>query len=662
MDQSIRAPQLESPLGWLNTERPLRIGHELAGQVVLLDFWTYCCINCIHILPDLKYLERKYRDDPLVVIGVHSAKFTNESKRQTIRSAIHRYEIEHAVIVDDRMALWRSYGVRSWPTVVVIDPEGFVSGIMAGEGKRDVLDEAIGKLMALHRKKGTLAASPLSIRRDGTVEPATGLAFPGKVLADMRGGQTHGLQSVGFGGGRVFISDSNHNRIVVTSWPDAEGRCKLIKTIGNGAAGRDDGPAKTATFDHPQGMALVGETLYVADTENHLIRAVDLKHWWVSTVLGTGEMGHDRTGGAMGVEQEISSPWDLAAEGGTLYIAMAGIHQIWRAEMPVGFARALAGSGRENIVDGPVETAALSQPSGICLHRGRLYFADSEVSAIRGVDLADEQVFTVIGEGLFVFGDVDEAYPAARLQHCLGVTAWHDKLLVADTYNHKIKVVDPEDRTAKTLYGNGTPSTGADPVRGGQTHGLQSVGFYEPGGLDVAGDTLFVADTNNHRVVCVDLKTHEWAELKISGLSPVSEVSEGSREVIKVAGATVARRGHIPVQLEVSLPKGAHVNAGAPWSVRVAAEERVLAQSTGHGCTFPITVEVPAGGTSDHAAWDVSLSFVYCTDAGGALCVPAAVAWRVPIRYEGDRPTDCNPWAFVAAVRLSASLGAKSEE
>ncbi len=607
MDQNVRAPELESRLGWLNTDRPLRLSHELKGHVVVLDFWTYCCINCIHILPDLKFLEDKYENEPLVVIGVHSAKFANEGTRQTIRSAIHRYEIKHPVLVDDQMKVWRAYGVRSWPTVVVIDPEGYVVGTAAGEGNRDTLHEAIGEVLAHHREKGTLADAPLSLRRDATVEPATGLAFPGKVLADAAGE-------------RIFISDSNHNRIVVTTWPNAEGRCRLVKIVGSGAIGADDGSAETATFDHPQGMALVGETLYVADTENHTVRAVDLADWSVTTAIGTGAMGSDRAGGAMGTQQEISSPWDLAAEGGTLYIAMAGLHQIWRAEMPIGFARALAGSGRENIVDGPVETAALSQPSGVCLHGGKLYFADSEVSAIRGVDLATEQVFTVIGEGLFVFGDTDGAHPKARLQHCLGVTPWHDKLLVADTYNHKIKVVDPAERSATTLYGTGAPA-----CRNGD-----APGFYEPGGLDVAGDTLFVADTNNHRVVCIDLTTHAWNELKIDGLAPAA--TDTSTKAIEADAQSIDFGADARLSLDVALPAGAHLNAEAPWSVRVTSDETVLTQETGHAGSLPIAVTVPGGSVDRDSVWCVALTIVYCTDGDGALCVPAEVSWRVPVR------------------------------
>ncbi len=625
MQQTVRAPELESPLGWLNTDRPLRIAHELRGQIVILDFWTYCCINCIHILPDLKYLEAKYANEPFMVVGVHSAKFSNEGTRQTIRSAIHRYEIEHPVIVDDAMKLWRAYGARSWPTFVVIDPQGYVASHIAGEGHRETLDQTVVELLDRHREKGTLADGPVAFQRDAVVEPATGLAFPGKVLAD-RDSQ------------RVFISDSNHNRIVVTSWPDANGRCERIKIIGGGQTGQTDGPADIATFGHPQGMALQGETLFVADTENHLIRAVNLSDWSVSTVIGTGEMGYDRAGGGMGVQQAISSPWDLAVEGGTLYIAMAGTHQIWRAEMPIGFARALAGSGRENIVDGPAEAAALSQPSGLCLHKGKLYVADSEVSAIREIDLAAECVTTIIGEGLFVFGDVDGDHRVSRLQHPLGVESWHDKLLLADTYNHKIKIVDPAARTVVSLYGTGSPGARTD-------DGLPA--FYEPGGLDVCGDELFVADTNNHRVVRVDLKTHAWAELRIDGLVGAAAHRAGEEgEIITADTVTVSPDHPARISIRVDLPSQSHLNGEAPWTIQVVRDGTILAQETGIGGDWPLEVIVAPGILPESGVVDVHIGFVYCTDGDEGLCIPGQLAWRVAL----EKGEGSNEIALTAAI------------
>jgi len=341
-------------------------------------------------------------------------------------------------------------------------------------------------------------------------------------------------------------------------------------------------------------------------------------------------MTYDFAGGGMGTQQGINSPWDLTAEGSTVYVAMAGTHQIWRVEMPIGFARALAGTGRENIVDGPTERAACAQPSGICAVGGNLYFADSEASAIRGIDMAAERVFTVIGQGLFVFGDVDGAHPEARFQHPLGVTAYGNELLVADTYNHKIKLVEPTGRSARTLFGDGTPGAAAPDG---------AVRFNEPGGLHAVGDALFVADTNNHRVVTVNVKTGQWAELTIDGLtSTATTMDADAGDVIQAGEIAVAPDKPIELSLNVALPAGAHLNADAPWSVRVTAGDRTVVQQTGVGGALPIKVTVPAGPTRapDRVSecWRVTLAAAYCTDGDAGLCAPVHVIWQAGIRRD----------------------------
>lgn len=497
-----RAPQLEGA-GWLNTDRPLRFGAELQGHVVLLDFWTYCCINCMHVLDDLAWLERKYAGQPFVVIGVHSAKFENEATRENILAAVHRYRIAHPVLIDEQMRLWRAYAVRAWPTLVLVDPQGYIVGYVSGEGHREVLDGAIADLLRRHREAGTLAPVPLRIRRESRAPAPTGLAFPGKVLADLH---TR----------RLIISDSGHHRIIVTTWPDATGRCEPTRVIGSGRPGRDDGPATHASFRDPQGLALLEDTLFVADTGNHLIRRIDLRTGNVSTFAGTGEISYDRHGGNTGTQQGLNSPWDLAIRDNTLYVAMAGLHQIWAFDLATARGEPVAGSGREDIIDGPAPRAALAQPSGLAVHGEQIFFADSEASAVRFLDLRSREVVTLVGRGLFIFGDVDGALPDARLQHPLGVAVWNNRVLVADTYNHKIRSIDLPAGPVGTLAGLGHAAPrGPD----GQP------GFYEPGGIAVAEDTLFVADTNHHRIVMLDLRepNSRWAQVRIENLTAPDE-------------------------------------------------------------------------------------------------------------------------------------------
>src|SRR3989441_4451102 len=273
----VRAPELTGRRGWLNTDKPLSLA-ALKGKVVLLDFWTYGCINCMHIIPDLKKLEKKYGNE-LVVIGVHSAKFENEKETENIRRIILRYEIEHPIVNDADFAIWKAYAVDAWPTRYLIDPAGYVIGRLSGEGGYEAIDKAIGESIAEFRKRGELNEEPLNFVLERARVGDLPLAFPGKILADAKSD-------------RLFIADSDHNRIVIARLDGT-----LVDTIGNGAHGADDGSFDRATFFRPQGMALDSDTLYIADTENHLIREVDLKSKTVKTVAGTGRQSREHEAG-----------------------------------------------------------------------------------------------------------------------------------------------------------------------------------------------------------------------------------------------------------------------------------------------------------------------------------------------------------------------------
>jgi len=419
----VRAPEITGGRGWLNTDKPLSLA-ALKGKIVLLDFWTYGCINCIHIIPDLKKLEAKYANQ-LVVIGVHSAKFQNEKETENIRRIILRYEIEHPVYNDSEYAVWQSYGVRAWPTQVLIDPAGYVVGGVSGEGNYDVIDQTVAKLVEEFRAKGELNEQPLKLLLERAKVGDLPLAFPGKILADAKSD-------------RLFIADSNHNRIVVTKLDGT-----LVETIGTGDTGAADGAFDKATFYRPQGLALAGDSLYVADTENHLIRRVDLKSRNVETIAGTGRQSREyfKTGPARSIA--LSSPWDLQLVDRVLYIAMAGPHQIWMLDLDKNEVSTFAGSGREERRDGSVQEAGFAQPSGIASDGKKLYVADSESNIIREIDLASRTVKTLVGGDLFEFGDVDGTGDDVRLQHPLGIVTFGNKVLIADTYNHRIRRIDP---------------------------------------------------------------------------------------------------------------------------------------------------------------------------------------------------------------------------
>ncbi len=628
----MRAPEITGGRGWLNTDRPLTIA-ALKGKVVLLDFWTYGCINCIHIIPDLKRLEHKYANQ-LVVIGVHSAKFENEKDTENIRRIIMRYEIEHPVYNDADYKVWQNYGVHAWPTQVLIDPAGYVIGAVSGEGNYELIDQVIAKAVAESRKRGELNEQPLRLVLERAKVGDLPLAFPGKILADAKGN-------------RLFIADSNHNRLVITKLDGT-----LLETIGMGAPGAADGSYDKASFYRPQGIALDGDSLYVADTENHLLRRVDLKSKTVETVAGTGQQTRDyfKQGPARTIA--LSSPWDLQLVNRQLYITMAGTHQIWKLDLEKQEVSTFAGSGREAREDGPLLEAGFAQPSGVASDGKKLYVADSESNIIRAIDLASGQVETIAGGDLFDFGDVDGTGDDVRLQHPLGVVADGDKILIADTYNHKLKELDPKTHTVKTFLGTGKP---------GQADG-NIASFYEPAGLSIANGKLFVSDTNNHAVRVIDLKTKQTSTLNIRGLEPPSlntdadsatTVSGPNAEEIKLLMQKLRAASNGELVVNVELPPGYHLNPTASQRYRVSIEKGeqqlglISASITGvigrelersqslKNPKLPLKIPFHAfdPGTAELR---VQLTLFYCREDNTGTCRIKTLVWRVPVEVVGD--------------------------
>ena len=628
--QKIKVPLgiLDGGKGWLNATGPITV-RDLKGKIVILDFWTYCCINCMHVLPELKAIERKYPNE-VVVIGVHSAKFENEKDSENIRRAVQRYEIEHPVVNDAEMTIWQRFGTRSWPTLSFIDPEGYFLGSAPGEAQREMLIDIVDKLIKYHKKKGTLDETPVHFNLESQKLEPTPLRFPGKLLADEAGN-------------RLFISDSNHNRIVISTLDG-----KLIDVVGNGSEGAVDGNYDQASFNHPQGMTLVGEMLYLADTENHLIRTIDLNAKTVATLAGTGKQARRRVFNWKLRETALNSPWALEHFEGTLYIAMAGPHQIWHHKLGSETIQVYAGSGREDIVDGSLSEAALAQPSGIISDGQALYITDSEGSSIRKIPTDPQgEVSTVVGTAhlpsgrLFAFGDVDGLPPNARLQHPIGITYYDGNLYVADSYNHKVKKVSLGENEGETttFLGDGTRGDQVDPPR-----------FSEPEGLTAAAGKLFIADTNNHRIGVADLKSKQFSILTIEGLTPPSPPKEKapaaltSKKAEVVALQSLASAESLKFQIELSLPEDFKLNKLAPLTYRLAVESGQqlfpAEQLTGrHKATSKenrVDVTVPLAAQTGEATILLSLSYGYCRDGVGGLCKIKTSRWRIPLTLSAD--------------------------
>ena len=596
---TVSAPDFPAGLSWLNTDVPLSI-RQLRGKVVLLDFWTYCCINCMHVLDDLKRLERKYRDE-LVVIGVHSAKFDAEKDTERIRQAVLRLGIEHPVVNDRDMLVWQSYAIRAWPSLLLIDPRGKVFGSHSGEQVYDLFDRVIAQMIEHYDSLGELHRGPVETALEATQVPDSVLSFPGKVLADGDGD-------------RLFIADTNHHRIVVASLGDGS----VLDVIGSGTPGLVDGNARRASFFRPQGMARSGDSLFVADTGNHAIRLVDLSGGSVTTIAGDGQQDTEWVASPGPLDgRRLNSPWDLELAHGVLFVAMAGSHQIFGIDLEGGYIAVHAGSGREDHVDGPLMAAALAQPSGLTTDGECLFVADSEISSVRAVSLDPRggHVRTVVGQGLFDFGDVDGVGADVRLQHPLDVAFVDGAIYVADTYNNKIKTISLPSCRAATLAGAGLPGYKDGPP--------DKARFNEPGGITHSRGTLYVADTNNHMIRTVDIETgtvSAWPLRDIAQLTPPAVETE------ELPGAVV-RGGRVAVRVHVDLPEGYAFSPDADSGIAIRCGQR----------TFPAALRNGVAESVIDLASDQMLrieTVAYYCSGHSAACHYYRVVTVLPIRVE----------------------------
>ncbi len=607
----VPAPEFPTGLDWLNTGRPLSMA-DLRGKVVLLDFWTYGCINCIHIIPDLKQLEEDFAEE-LVVIGVHSAKFENEGETENIRRIILRYELEHPVINDRDFQVWSEYGAQAWPTLVLIDPDGNVLGYHSGEGIYAPFKEVIDGMVKEFDALGKIDRTPLDFTLEQESQLDSPLLFPGKVLADAEND-------------RLIIADSNHNRLVIT---DLDGM--VLDVIGDGNARLKDGSYEEASFFRPQGMTLADDnTLYVADTENHAIRRVNLVERTVTTVAGTGRQVYMQNpfGGAL--ETPLNSPWDVLYHDGEVYIAMAGQHQLWVYDPTAEVVVLHAGSGREQLTDGPLLQGGLNQPSGLGTDGVVLYFADSEASAIRIANFEPTgEMITIVGTGLFDFGDVDGIGDDVRLQHPLGVVYQDGLLYVADTYNSKIKRINPETRESKSFLGGD---------EAGWQDGAEAL-FDEPGGLSISGDKLYIADTNNHVIRVADIETGEVMTLVLVDLEGLltrrPSNSDYNGKTITLEPQTIGV-GDGTIQLDVTLPDDYKVNDLAPFSMEWTVDEDGLVQFSTEEANLTIVepefpLSFPATFNEGQAELTADLVIYYCETEAESLCFIERVRITIPI-------------------------------
>ena len=581
----VRAPELVGKGGWLNTVGGPRLV-DLRGRFVLLDFWTSGCINCLHVLDELRPLEKRFADE-LVVVGVHSPKFVHEADHEALVAAVERYEVGHPVLDDPDLTTWQAYAVRAWPTLTLIDPEGFVVAQFSGEGHGHAIEALLAELVPEYEARGTLQ------RGDGPYvapEPEpTELRFPGKV--------------VGLPDGTWLVSDTKHHSLVVL---DAEGST-VLRRIGAGERGLVDGAAELARFAEPQGVMVlpsdvaptVGYDIVVADTVNHALRGLRLADGTVQTIAGSGRQWMQGSG-----TDDLSSPWDVAWWKGRVWVAMAGIHQLWTFDPLTGAVEVAAGTTNEGLLDGPLDEAWFAQTSGLAATETRLWLADPETSSIRWID--DTGVNTAVGTGLFDFGFRDGPAGDALLQHPLGVTALPDgSFAVCDTYNDAVRRFDPQTGEVSTL----------------------AAGLREPSAAVVDGDTLLVVESAAHRLTRVSLGA---AASRTEGFAhrtrrPTIEIGPGKVELSVVfeppPGQKLDERYGPPTRLLVS-----------------ATPAALLRDGDGRGTELSRVLDINA--SVGDGVLHISAMAASCDEEGeGAACHVHQQDWGVPIRVVDGGPT-----------------------
>jgi sugar lactone lactonase YvrE len=570
----------------------------------------------MHLLPVLGALEEKHAQDPVAIIGIHSAKFDNEKDPQHILAAMERYGVRHPVLVDSEMAVWNRYGISSWPTLVLIRPNGRVAAVVPGEPDPAQLELAVEQIMADARADGTLAKGPVLKPAPAPTESGP-LAFPGKVLVAPDG--------------RLFVADSGHHRVLVLSSAGA-----FVDQIGSGLAGHRDGTFAGAALDDPQGLALDGQNLYIADDRGQVIVRADLKARTLETVAGTGDLGEVPVGAdpSPALQTALRSPWDLAIRGRILYAALAGSHQIAALDLDKGTITRLAGSGAETLEDGGPDASAFAQPSGLSLDGSTLYVADSESSSVRAIDLGSGVTRTLTGTGLFDWSDgTGAAAGQALLQHPLAVAAAPLGLVVADTYNSKLKVFSRDLKQLSAL-----PSS------------ADGVGLWEPGGLSVAPDgSVVVADTNRSRLVRLDPTGKTLTVLSLTGVpaatpgvqvaSVPAAATSGSTTTaqpapVAVEGVTVAQGA--PLRLTLHAPDGYELSSGAPVSITLTtdgnlplAQTSVSEEAAGGAVQ---DVAVPLNGSPQDASVTVDVRTAVCDARTHKACYPVHQRFVFPVK------------------------------
>ena len=584
---------------WINVANPLTL-KDLKGRVILLNFWTYDCVACTHILPQIKKLENEL-GNKLTVISIHSGKFDNQKNLNSIIKATLRHDITHAVINDSNLTIWNSFGVKAWPTLILIDPKGNIKKTYVGEKEADNLTDDVKKITNKFRYDLNRDPLPLLLEKNKIAKRV--LNYPTKIeYVKNFPFRAHNAPA-------FLIANSGKNNILVSSLSG-----EIILQIGSGKSGFRDGSFEDAEFNMPTGMLYDAGKLYVADSGNHSIRLINFKEQSVATIVGSGQKGGAITKSSIAAKDaELSFPTDLEFYPSINQIAIAnsGSNQILQYDLAKQEISALAGNGNMGIDDGKYPQNSLAQPYDLAIYNGKLYFVDSETSALRILE-KDGIVKTLIGKGLFDFGYKNGSKNQALMQHPLALTADDTGIYISDSFNHAIRKYDPISGEISTAIGGS---------KGDSLGSSSNTKFDEPEGIISILDRFYLVDSNNNRIVIINRGKFSSELLDI--LPPLQLPKDGFLQYLpNLYKADEARVANQNVSLKINLKKGWKINDLGPSFINLL--EMVNDEEANLITTFDWNMitnnELKLPKLDDSKSYILQGVIYYCEDKKNALC------------------------------------------
>ncbi len=544
---------------WFNVSRPLEAS-DLKDRIVLLDFWTYACVNCVQVSQEIKKIEEQF-GSKLLVIGVHSGKFDNEKDLAEIKKAIIRNDITHPVVNDPDFRIWNSFSINAWPSLVLINPRGKIEKVYVGESESMEVKSGIKKLISKFKYEVNRDPLPIVLEKNTVVSNV--LEFPTKLEygADF----TYKSRSAP----AIFISNTGKNNIIVTSLSG-----DIILKIGSGIRGLQDGSFDSAAFNSPQGLLYRAGKLYVADSGNHALRQIDFKSGKVTTLIGSGQKGSVILSAAEvsdGKSFDLASPTDIEffPNYDNIAIANSGTDQILNYNISKEWVSVLAGDGSQGIMDGKYPNNILAQTSDMSVYNRKLYFTDSESSSLRVMDEAGE-VKTLIGKDLFKFGRKNGGKQEALMQHPMGLMVDDTGAYISDSFNHIIRRYDLSSGQISTLVGG--------KKRGDNLGSGSATEFDQPEGIISVLNNFYVVDSNNNRIVILNRGNFNSTILDV--MPPLKLTKEGFLQYLPnlTKLPEIAVKSDAEISLKIDLKKGWKINEMGPSFVNLlekAKEDQV---------------------------------------------------------------------------------------